>query len=56
MAAKAEALTNAGDEEAEANALYAAADSCVEPLGAGGFGFHVRAARLVRVRCVEVRG
>ncbi len=56
MAAKAKTATDAGDEEAEANALYAAADSCVEPLGASGLGFHVRGARLARARCAEVRG
>ena len=34
MAAEAEASTNAGGEEAEANTLHAAPDGCVEPLGA----------------------
>ena len=56
MAAEVEASTDAGDEEAEANALHAAADGCAEPLGATGFEFHVRATRPARARCGEVRG
>ena len=56
MAAEVEASTDASDEEAEANALHAAADGCAEPLGARGFGFHVRAARPVRARCAGGRG
>ena len=56
MAAEVEASADAGDEKAEANALHAAVDGCVEPLGAWGFGFHVRAGRPARARCAEGRG
>ena len=56
MAAEAETSPDAGDEEAEANALHAAADGCVEPLRARHLGVHVRATRPVRARRVGVRG
>ncbi len=56
MAEQAVLSAHAGDEEAEANALHAAPDRCVELLGALGFGLHVRAARPVRARCAGARG
>ena len=48
MTAQIETSTHAGDEEAEADALDAAADGGLEASGTCGFGFHVRGARPVR--------
>lgn len=55
VAAKAQPLTYAGDEEAESDALHAATDGCVELLAACGCVFHFRAASPVQARRAEVR-
>ena len=56
VAAQPESLTRAGDEVAEADTLHAAADRCVQALGAFGLSLHVRGARPVRATRGAVRG
>ena len=56
VAAESQSLTGAGDEVAEADTLHAAADGCVQVLGAFGLRLHVRGARPVRSTRGAVRG
>ena len=56
VAAESQSLTRAGDEVAEADTLHAAADRCVQALGAFGSSLHVRGARPVRATRGAVRG
>ena len=56
VAAESQSLTRAGDEVAEADTLHAAADRCVQALGAFGLSLHVRGARPVRATRAAVRG